>query len=354
MNRVTLIIPAYRPDEKIIETINDALETGFNDIIIVDDGSESECNVILDKIENIPECVLLKLEKNIGKGRALKTALSFYLENRSDSLGVVTLDADGKYLPQDIKAVCETMEESGKIVIGCRDFSQKNVPLGVKVGNKLTCAVFRVFFGMKISDTQTGLRAFPRTMVPEILKVKGERYEYETQMLISMSRNNIPFEEIEVGTAGDNKRNHFRTVRDSIRIYAVVLKYIFSSLFATLVDEGAFFIFKFFPFLSFIPIPLTITAAFAARLVSSFVNFLINSNLVFDEKFSSKVLMKYYTLVIVQISVSASCVYAIEHILHVRSAMVVTLIKILVDIILFFFSFRIQHKWVFKTKPDKQ
>ncbi|MBR5514709.1 MAG: hypothetical protein IKU52_00735, partial [Clostridia bacterium] len=246
-------------------------------------------------------------------------------------------------------AVAQKMARTGNITIGCRDFSKPDVPKRSKRGNKITRSVFRLFFGMRITDTQTGLRAFPKSVLKEMIGVEGSRYEYETQMLIYMSAKNIPFEEVKISTVyiDDNKSSHFRVVKDSIRIYSIILKYLLSSVTATVIDEGLFFVLKLFTFLSVIPIPLTFTAAFVARAVSSFVNYLINSKVVFKEDVRKKSIVKYYILVVIQILVSALSVFTVEKILRIDSAALSTLIKVIVDTILFFFSFRIQHKWVF-------
>ncbi len=352
MKNISVIIPAYKPDEKLIDTIHSIIDIGFSDIIVVDDGGGKDFDWIFDRVTAIPECTLLRHEVNRGKGVALKTAMRFFDDNRRDMLGAVTVDADGQHLAKDIKAVCERMVKKGTIVFGCRDFSGDNVPARSRFGNKVTIGIVRLFFGLKISDTQTGLRAFPRDIIPEMLTVKGERYEYETQMLYYMSKKSIPFNEVKIETVylDDNSSSHFRPIRDSIRIYSLVIKYLLSSLAATAVDALAFLVLKHYSFLTLPFLPETFTASFIARAVSSFVNYLINAKAVFGDKVNKKTLIKYGILVIAQVTVSAAAVYAIEHLLSIDSAIISTLIKLIVDAILFFFSFRIQHKWVFGGK----
>ena len=65
-------------------------------------------------------------------------------------------------------------------------------------------------------------------------------------------------------------------------------------------------------------------------------------------------MLKYYILVVVQICVSAVCVFGIEKLLSIESAALSTLIKVIVDTVLFFFSFRIQHKWVFNNSDKRR
>ena len=352
MNSVSVIIPAYKPDQKLIQTLSDLVAVGFSDILVVDDGSGEGFSAIFSQVAAIPQCTLLRHPVNRGKGAALKTAMTFFLDNRRSQTGVVTADADGQHLAKDIAAVAKTMQESGSITFGVRDFSDPKVPPRSKAGNKITIAVFHLFFGMKLHDTQTGLRAFPRSLLPEIARVKGDRYEFETEMLFVIKKHKLPFDEVGISTVylEGNQSSHFRVVRDSIRIYSLILKYLFSSIGAAVIDEGAFFLFKKLfgsAAVLFGLLPTTFVAAFLARVISSLINYLVNAKVVFDGKANRQTLLRYYILAAAQIIVSAAAVFLFEHLLSISSALLSTLIKIVVDTVLFFFSFRIQHIWVF-------
>ena len=356
MERITVLIPAYKPDKKMLVTLDELVKAGFSDILVVNDGSGEEFEPIFDVVKKMPQCTLLVHPENKGKGAALKTAFQYFLDNREDKACIVSADADGQHLTKDIIATAMASVEQGNVVLGVRDFNDPNVPSRSKMGNQITCGVFRLFFGMKIQDTQTGLRAFPRKYLEEILKAKGDRYEYETNMLFIINRKQIPLSEVKIETVyiEENKSSHFRVVRDSIRIYALILKYLLNAVGSAVIDELAFFIFKNMGFLAtIIPIPLTFTAAIFARIVSSLFNFFVNAKVVFGEKADVKSFVKYYILAAVQISISASVVFLLEKVLHIESNIVSTLIKVVVDTVLFFFSFRIQHKWVFNEGKRK-
>ena len=352
MNSVSVIIPAYKPDQKLIQTLSDLVAVGFSDILVVDDGSGEGFSSIFSQVSAMPQCTLLRHPVNRGKGAALKTAMTFFLDNRRSQAGVVTADADGQHLAKDIAAVAKAMQESGNITFGVRDFSDPKVPPRSKAGNKITLAVFRLFFGMKLHDTQTGLRAFPRSLLPKMISVKGDRYEFETEMLFVIKKNNLPLDEIGISTVylDGNQTSHFRVVRDSIRIYSLILKYLFSSIGAAVIDEGAFFLFKKLfgsAAVLFNLLPTTFVAAFLARVISSLINYLVNAKVVFEGKTNRRTLVRYYILAAAQIIVSAAMVFLFERLLSISSAFLSTLIKIVVDTVLFFFSFRIQHIWVF-------
>ena len=360
MHTVSVIIPAYKPDQKLIQTVADLVAIGFSDILVVDDGSGEEFSSVFSQVAALPQCTLLRHPINRGKGAALKTAMTFFLNNRPGQTGVVAADADGQHLAKDIAAVAKAMREQSAVTFGVRDFSDPKVPARSKAGNRITVAVFRAFFGMKISDTQTGLRAFPRSILPEIAQVKGDRYEFETEMLFAIKKHRLPLAEVGISTVylEENRSSHFRVVRDSIRIYSLILKYLFSSVGAAVIDEGAFYLFKrlfgsaaaLFGF-----IPATFAAAFLARVISSLINYLVNAKVVFEGKTNRRTLLRYYLLAAAQILISAAAVFLLERLLHISSPLLSTLIKAAVDIVLFFFSFRIQHIWVFNdASPQKK
>ncbi len=351
MKEISVIIPAYKPDEKLINTLNELVKTGFSDILVVDDGSGSEFAPVFEQVCAIPECTLLRHTQNRGKGAALKTAMSFFLDNRPEKKAVVTADADGQHLAKDILATAQRCLEGGNIVLGCRDFSQSHVPARSRMGNRITIGVFRLFFGMKCSDTQTGLRAFPRQVLPKLLQVEGDRYEFETHMLFLISREKMAFDEVKIDTVyiEENRSSHFRVVRDSIRIYGLIIKYLLSSVASALVDEGCFLLLKtlFGAATAVLGIPVTFVAAGLARVVSSLFNYFVNAKVVFEGKTDKNTLLRYYTLAVCQIAISAALVFGLESLLSITSPLLSTLVKTLVDTVLFFFSFRIQHKWVF-------
>lgn len=351
-SKVTIVIPAYEPDEKMLGTIQGLIDAGFHDILVVNDGSSAPCKPIFDAVEQIKECTLLVHPENKGKGAALKTATAYFLEERENASVFVTVDADGQHLVKDIEAVSKAVLETGKVILGVRDFAAANVPTKSLLGNKITAGVFRLFFGMKIRDTQTGLRGFPKEYLADLLKAEGDRYEYETNVLLMMNRLNIPFDQVDITTVyiEENKSSHFRAVRDSLRIYGLIIKYLLSSTGAAVIDEIMFFLLKSATFLTVIPIPLTYTATIGARIVSSLFNYSMNAKHVFKADASKSTFARYYILVVIQLIISATLVFVVENALSITSPLLSTVAKIVIDTILFFFSFRIQHKWVFNKK----
>lgn len=341
---ICAIIPSLDPDEKLLEVVAALKEKAFAHIIVVDDGSSDKhyFDIISD------DCDVLHHAKNLGKGRAIKTALNYYLNNYShECLGVVLADSDNQHDIEDIYACASEILNSGQLVLGTRNFSLEGIPLKSRLGNKITAFIFRSLCGLNISDTQTGLRALSNECVMLFLDTPGERFEYETNMLLDAKKHGIEIKQVPIKTIylEKNKKSHFNPLLDSISIYKVLLKFLWASLFSTFID---FAVFAFLIFLlKDVQKSLQIFAATAiARAVSSFLNFLANKNLVFKSKNGLRVsAAKYYTLCIVQMLCSYGGVYALTLLLGFKPL----ILKIMVDFMLFLISFQIQREWVFKN-----
>lgn len=299
-SRYIALIPAYEPDRKLLGVITDLGKQGF-DIVLVDDGSGPEYAEIFEQtLERIPgktggSVKLLIHEANRGKGAALKTGLDFIsnfmiMKGEEKDCVVVTVDADGQHLAGDVSRVArKAFAELGALILGSRRLSNNEVPLRSRFGNSVTRKVFRLATGAPVYDTQTGLRAFTADLISELLKIRGDRYEYEINMLMELAGKGIPIREIEIEAVymDGNSSSHFKAVRDSIRIYREIgayalsgsplfqaAKFSASSLFSFLVDYAVYA-------LLLLTGPGLVFANIGARLVSSAVNFTINRRLVF-------------------------------------------------------------------------
>lgn len=350
MENVTVILPSLNPDEKLNMVIGGLLREGFTDIVIVNDGSDEAHMEPFKKAALHKEVTVLTHEVNKGKGRALKTAFSYVLENRKDIAGVVTVDGDNQHTSHDIKACAEKMCRKGKVILGCRNFNGPDVPFKSKFGNVLTSSVFRLFCGIKLSDTQTGLRAIPAGYLPLLCEVAGERFEYETEMLLVFRKNNIAFEEQEIKTVylEENVSTHFHPVKDSIRIYKIIFKFMLSSGASFLIDYCIFVMLVYLLEGVIGREQKLLIATVTARAFSSLFNYTMNRKAVFGSKSSVKSsIIKYYTLCVVQTSVSYGAVYLFS-VLCSAGPFMESIFKLIVDVCLFFLSFRIQQRWVFR------
>ena len=224
--KVIPIIPSLDPDDKLIKVINDLIGNGFKKIILINDGTVDKS--IFNELAKKDEVILLTHEVNYGKGKALKTAFSYYKEHlMKDYLGVICLDSDGQHLVSDAIKVANEMIKEDKFVLGTRLFNTKETPLRNKTGNRITSKVFKWFFKVYIKDTQTGLRAIPNRLIDLHLNVYGDRFEYEMNALIDLVRNNEKIIEVDIKTVyleNSNKKSHFKPFKDSVRIYKLILK----------------------------------------------------------------------------------------------------------------------------------
>lgn len=350
MNDVLIVIPSLEPDVKLIhliKTLRERIENKFP-ILIVNDGSNSSYDEIFETTLNFENVKVIKHDQNQGKGAALKTAMRQMLDYYPDVAYFVTVDSDGQHLAKDIfSCISRARSSPNQIVLGSRYFD-KDVPFRSKFGNLLTSKLLKLTTGIKIPDTQTGLRVIPKSLIPYCLTIPGERFEYEMNMLMSTEKAGFShvIEKIDTVYIEENASSHFRVIKDSFAIYKVFFRYFFSSIFSFLVDVGVYSLFVFLlPNLSYVSI---LVASIIARIVSAIVNYLLNRSFVFKRD-SSHSALKYFGLVIIQIILSATIVFALYSILPIGKSII---LKLLVDSGLFFFSYHIQKKYIFTNKEQ--
>lgn len=354
-----IIIPALDPGSELIEYVENLIAAGFDKIILVDDGSDDEHRKIFASLDVKKECSVIRHAINLGKGRGLKNAFNFFLnmEDVDDYYGVITADSDGQHKVEDVIRLSDKLKEDtenncSSLILGARDFDLSNVPFKSRFGNRTTRVMFRLLHGAKLKDTQTGLRGIPTAMMPAFIELYGERFEYETNMLIAAARSDMGISEIPIETVyeNNNEGTHFNPIRDSWAIYKLLFgtffKYVMSSLSSFVID---ILLFKLaMMLLKGVDVPATVSipvATIVARIISSIYNYLINRKVVFNssEKGVGS-LIKYYALVVVQMCASAILVTVFYNLIGIPE----TIVKIVVDSLLFLVSFQIQKRLVFK------
>ena len=354
LDSVAVILPSLDPDHRLIEVANGLLEAGFKHIVVVDDGSDEAHKHFFDELRAHPQCSVLVHEVNKGKGRALKDAFEYVREKLPELKGVVTIDGDGQHLLPDIIACSERMlDEGDKVVMGCRDFSQPDVPPRSVAGNRFTAAMFLVCYGIRITDTQTGLRAIPAQFLEPFCGIEGERFEYETNMLLQMKRMGLKFVEQPIATVYDKEEysSHYNALKDSWRIFKVMFKYLISAGASFLIDYGIFTLVN-TVFGARLGVHSILIATVIARVFSSFVNFNANNTMVFGNKGNyRRAILRYYAVCIPQTLISAGLVtWLVRLIFGGTATLGATLVKFVVDTILFFINYNIQREWVFSNK----
>ncbi len=215
---IAIIIPAYNPNEQLPKLISDLVENEYRHIIVINDGSENR--EIFEKIGF--HVVLLEHAQNRGKGRALKTGINYVIENIKLIKGIITVDADGQHIIENINNVYETFTEAEDcVVLGSRNFDKKEVPFRSRLGNKVMTYLLKKKYNLQLKDTQTGLRAISQKYLKEILFIQGEGFEYEMNVILYFIRKQIPIIEIPIESVymNKNKSSHYRVIKDSLKIY---------------------------------------------------------------------------------------------------------------------------------------
>ena len=353
-SRCTVIIPAYRPDERLWRLAAEVLDAGYR-LIVVDDGGGEAYLPIFEGLD--PRAILLRHPENRGKGAAIKTGLA-HLQTLTEGYDpqcpplVGVMDADGQHLTSDMTRVFEgAAAHPDRLTLGVRVVG-KEMPFRSRFGNSITRAVFRMLTGAKVSDTQTGLRAHSVALIPEMLAVEGDRYEFEMAALARVAHRHIGFHEVPIATLYEDRENstsHFRVIRDSVRIYGTLFKFAGSSLLSFLVDYGLFNLFFFLlPFIDhpFVAAYHLTLANVGARIFSGSVNYYLNCRYVFGRKPSWRSAGQYLLLALVILAVNTGVLYLWAMI----PGMPASVSKLLTEVCMFFGNYVIQKKIIFRKK----
>lgn len=346
---MVVLIPAYQPNEELIKLTEEFVAKTDFSLVVVNDGSAPEKDIIFKQLPK--EVTVLKHDINKGKGRAMKTGMAYIAEHFPAAEGLVVVDADGQHILPDVLRVCDALKEHpDALVIGSRLFTGK-VPFRSKFGNTVTRYVFALASGSKVHDTQTGLRAFSVSRIEDMLSFKGERYEYEMNMLLGASERQIPIHEVYIETVyldEENSSSHFNPLKDSLRIYGCIIKFAGSSLIGFLVDYVLVLLFAYL-FGLFIgnPSHVLLYSAVIARVISSLCNFLINRRLVFKSKENvAPTAAKYYAVAVLILALNYVLLNAFNLGLHLP----LSVAKLIVEVLLFGVSLALQRFFVFRNK----
>lgn len=219
-----ILIPAYQPNEKLISTLEQLSKFNFG-LLVVDDGSGRKFDPIF--IEAGKYARVVRYGENRGKGAALKKGIRCIRNCFPNCRYLITADADGQHAVHDIVRLSEAMKDGNyRFMIGSRQFVGE-VPLRSRFGNSLTKQVYTLACGVRVQDTQTGLRAFDTSLLDWLMKIQGDRYEYEMNVLMAAARDKIDIGEMTIETIyeNDNSSSHFDPIKDSIKIYKEIFKF---------------------------------------------------------------------------------------------------------------------------------
>ena len=353
--RRIVIIPAYDPPDSFFTYARKVIQRADR-LIVVNDGSDVRFQPIFRAIESLPRTTVLSYEENRGKGYALKQAFSYCAEHFAQEDIIVTADCDGQHSLEDVNAVCDAAaKDPESYVMGVRDFDHPTVPPRSRAGNTQMLRLFRLLYALEITDSQTGLRACTVKTAQALLKVNGNRFEYETGTLIFAKRNHIPIREVPIQTIyPENKEDHvshFKTFRDSCRVVGIMLRYLLGSmisgLLATVADVGVFSLLIYVVFPRTAP-GYTMIATILGRIASSVINFWFNCKYVFHGRPKQSV-GRFYVVWIGQLICSYGNIYLFGHVLGGH----LTLMKLIGDCVLAILTYRLQCSWVYEEPKEE-
>lgn len=339
------VIPSYEPDERLLALITGLKERSI-DRVVVDDGSGDRYRPIFRQATQ--DAIVLSYGVNQGKGHALKLGLRYVMEHYPSDAVVVTVDADGQHTVEDtVRCATQAADHPRAMVLGCRSFEAEGVPLRSKVGNLITRAVYHMTSGKRVSDTQTGLRAFSAGLISFLVGVGGSRYEYEMNVLLACPEHSIAIREVPISTIYEpgNASSHFHTLRDSVRIYARILAFMASSFASFLLDFSLFGVLVgCFAGMGSLGV---FGANVLARLVSAVFNYTVNRRLVFRSRGSVAQSAARYAMVAAGLLLANSlALMLLTGVLGVSPL----LAKVFVETCSFVASWLMQNRFVFLRK----
>ncbi len=340
-----VLIPAYRPGALLVQLVRDLLSRGVSAVVVVDDGSPSDCTPVFNQLGIMPDVKVLRHAVNLGKGAALKTALNFALCEFPDFAGFLTADADGQHAVDDILAVARRFtDEPDCLVLGSRSFGA-DVPFRSRSGNKCTRVLVRLLIGRRLGDTQTGLRAIPRGLIPRLLKIPANGYEFELDMLIAAKHALVRTVEVPVQSIylDGNRSSHFNPLLDSMKVCFVLLRFTGVSLLTALLDNAVFLF-------SYARSHEILGSQITGRVVAMGFNYFAARKAVFLSRASLQSTFVKYALLV---GANTILSYALINVLYSWSGLTVPWAKIIAETALFAGNFALQRDFVFTDRSRR-
>jgi len=221
-----LIIPAYKPNNRLLTLIK-LLEKANNlKILVVNNGNTQKYNEIFDKIGGFANTDVVFVKENIGKGHGIKSGLNFLKKNYVHINCCIFADADGQHTNQDIIKIlnfCENNILKNTFILGTRDHNFQTPKLN-RIGNYLYNIILNLKYGTKIKDSLSGLRAINFDDIDILLKIKDNDFRFEVATIKEFIKLKFKIREIKVSsTYFVDKKSHFSKLSDSIKLLKYVL-----------------------------------------------------------------------------------------------------------------------------------
>jgi glycosyltransferase involved in cell wall biosynthesis len=217
-DRIWIAVPVYNNGATLKEVVG-RCRSLMERVVVVDDGStDADAAELLADMD----VVVLRHERNLGKGRAILTA-SRHIEDNG-GLYMITIDADGQHDPRDIRKFLPLLrEDRADLVIGSRDFGVPNVPATSRFGRSFANFWLKVETGRSVDDCQSGFRAYPVRYLNR-MTFRGARYDFEAEVLARAAWAGLGLRTVGIGVVyppQDRRVSHFKPFLDNLRLTGI-------------------------------------------------------------------------------------------------------------------------------------
>ena len=230
---VAVLVTTHEPGRALLDLLEPLISAGTAAIIVVDDGSSSAREWLLHKLAFEPTVHLVRHSVPQGRGAALKTGIQYFLDHLRHYTGLVTVTADGEYAAGDVLRIARALSRSTKLaIVAAREFPaikpDGSMPIpSPSIADWVFRLLFRAFTGVAVSDVQTRLRALPTGLLPRLLRIPGNRFDYELATLFYMARSGYPLAEHAVPARLESRGGdpEFRRVSDTMSMLRALVNW---------------------------------------------------------------------------------------------------------------------------------
>lgn len=218
LDSVAVAIPAYDAGSTVAEVVRRTFALLPN-VLVVDDGSRDETR----REASAAGAEVIFNSQNLGKGAALRSAFAVLFGRGFEA--VVTVDADGQHLPEEIPKLIRGWDDGGDLVMGTRDHLYGEMNRVRRASNTLSSRAISFFAGVELRDCQTGFRLYTRGLI-EKTGFPEPRFEAESAVIVRAARQGLPILAVPVrlGFADGLSTSHYRPIVDSLRIAVAVAR----------------------------------------------------------------------------------------------------------------------------------